>query len=687
MTFILTSSRNQKLLRRSLLCAAMVISTICLNPLIAQTTQQERPPSPRQAEENPRSILFPSGVPGPYFPNDAEIARAAEERLNNNQPQTERTSEDDRDLSVEVTEIILSEEDHSAYGTIKQSEGGLAKTIWKPSDFDKIAELLAALNLPLKSPAMDDISQRLLLSVAHAPTGENIENGFELSPDERDDENDPESDSVQQPQQYDEALLKSFINLRIAELIERGNLTDLVGFIQNLPQGTLKPEQQNAEILMLGGDLIGACQITQTARRQSEQTNIPINRFAAVPQTQQETISKQEIFWLKMLSFCRVLEENNTGAQIALDMLGEQGTTDFVFFDLINKLMEDADTRVAYISSGMSALDPLNYTILTLLDQPINADLIETSPPLVISALVINSNVSAENRLLAAVKSFLSGGVSVDVLRNIFDLQDFTAMEYNNAARLAQFDDRPMADVLLYQAASKQTGDLEKAEILDIIWTRALENNDLPRKAALNVETLMALNPTSRLINHAHHITRGLLLGGETERAIQWYDFARSSAAGGDAEATRALINIWPLVIIAADKGEIPWSEEILNLWWNGQMVLAPAGRDSKAALFYALVEAFDYQVSDDKWSELITENRAEKGHSIPLGVWREMIRAVGENKPAQSIILSLIAMGQDGPASLDASGISTVVRLLRSFGLESEARKVAIEALAANDF
>jgi len=50
-------------------------------------------------------------------------------------------------------------------------------------------------------------------------------------------------------------------------------------------------------------------------------------------------------------------------------------------------------------------------------------------------------------------------------------------------------------------------------------------------------------------------------------------------------------------------------------------------------------------------------------------------------------VLLSLISMGQNGPGSLDASGISAVVRALRSFGLEEEARRVALEALVANDF
>ncbi|MBL4602156.1 MAG: hypothetical protein JKY84_05390, partial [Emcibacteraceae bacterium] len=136
-----------------------------------------------------------------------------------------------------------------------------------------------------------------------------------------------------------------------------------------------------------------------------------------------------------------------------------------------------------------------------------------------------------------------------------------------------------------------------------------------------------------------------------------------------------------------ADRGDIPWSGDILNLWWNGQMVLAPQNRDDKAALFYAVAEAFQYEVSEEKWADLITDNHPENVQAIPLAVWCELIKSVGENKPAQSIILSLIAMGQDGPGSLDASGISTVIRILRSFGLESEARKIAIEALVAHNF
>jgi hypothetical protein len=605
-----------------------------------------------QAEADPRSILFPADIPGPYFPEESEIVQAAEERLN--------LTSGELSGSLEQAEGILSSEedvveldDKSAYGIMSNAQG-LAKNIWQPSVITKVAQLLDVLKLPSRSPVIDEIARKLVLSVSTAPTGISLDNMLMG-------ENTEEKTS----ETYDEELLKRFINLRTSVLIERGNLSDLVFFIQNMPKDTLEASQRNAEILLLGGDLFGACQMT-TANAQR---------------------NNQDIFWSKMTVFCRIMEEDFNGAQIALDMLRERDQIDFVFLDLANKLMEDPDRRLTFMSAGLSQLDPLNYTMLSLLDQPIDAQLIKGSSPLILSAMVINSNIQAENRFQAAIESNLSGGVSTDVLKNIYDLQEFSQMEYQNAVRMAEYDERPLADVLLFQSAARQSTDIEKAEILEVIWARAAVKNDMSRKAKLNSETLKSIRPSSRMINHAHHISRGLLLAGEYDQAQEWYNFVRRSAVGGNADATRALINIWPLFVLADESGTVPWSEDILNLWWNGQMVMSPENRDGRATLFYVMAEAAGYKVSEQKWSELVSNKQLEGSLAIPYGLWREMIRAVGENKPAEAIILSLIAMGEEGPGRLDPSGLGTIVRLLRSFGLEKEARAVILESLVANDF
>lgn len=642
--------------------------------LFSNSHAQQTEPSFPEADSAPKSILFPSGVPGPYFPSDNEIAETAERKLNQPSGQSVINEETDQ-FSAAGTDVDVRElagQDEAAYGIISRSNGGLSKHIWQPSTYENMEKLFKILQLPSKSPAMNTISKKLLLSAALPPMG--------LAINDNPEDQQPTSNE----ELIDPNLVKSFINLRISKLIDQGNLEDMVRFIQKLPEGTLEPSQQNAEILMLGGDLIGACEMTMNARNEQENQS---QRGFINPGTADNEEQSEDLFWLKMLSFCRTLEGDNTGAQIALDMMTERGQEDFIFFDLLNKLMENPDSRPVFLSGGLSSLDPLKYTILSLLDQPIDANLIDDSSPLILSALVINPNMTADNRFQAAVKSYQSGGISADVLRNIYGLQEFSEREYNNAEQLAQFDDRPMMDALLYQTASRQTDEEAKTAILDIIWQRAAEKNDLPRASELNIKTLLSLNPSTDLIRQAYQITRGLILGGEIEKAKEWYDFTRRAASTGNSEATTALIKTWPLIILAANKGEIAWSEDILDLWWNGQALLSPENRDSKATLFYALAEAFQFDVPDNKWQELVTYSHNDNTHSIPLAVWRDMIRSVAENKQGQAIILSLIAMGADGPGSLDASGISVIVRLLRSFGLEQQARLVAIEALVAHDF
>ncbi|MDG1996586.1 MAG: hypothetical protein P8J14_08835 [Emcibacteraceae bacterium] len=656
----------------ALLSTALVAPTILPALVCAQDVQENMLEIQKfeQAKETPRSILFPSGLPGPYFPEGADLAVAAEERLNTPLVQLNDMSPETEELSLDDVVNETLEEDKSAYGIFSEQQTGLAKNIWQPSVISKIERLLKAITLPSKSPVMDDVARKLLLSIASSPIGKPLITNDELEG----------INAQQQEIDFDETLLKEFINLRTTKLIERGNLADLVAFLQNMPEGTLEKNKRNTEILMLGGDIIGACEMANDIRA----NNNPINGFSM---SSNEVIDSEENFWLRMTVFCRIMEEDNMGAQIALDMVSERRNPDFIFIDLANRLMEAADQRRPFMSTGITSLDPLNYTLLTLLDQPIEAQLIDASSPLILSALVINPNVPAENRFLAAVKSNLSGGVSLEVLKNIYDLQEFSEIEFQNAIRMAEFDDRPLADVLLYQAVHRTQIDSEKVEIFDAIWNRAMLNRDISRKAKLNQVGLRTIIPSQALIGHAHHIARGLLLAGDNDRARDWYDFVRGLAVNGNPDATKALIDIWPIAALSDQTGAVPWSEDILDLWWNGQMVLDLESRGGKATLLYSLGESLGHKVSDEKWAELLGNDQLENTRSISLGVWREMIRAVGENKPAEAIILSLMAMGEDGPGGLDAAGVSATVRLLRSVGLESEARDVVLEALVSNGF
>lgn len=123
MIFPISTVFGRKPQRRGTFRAGMlaILASTALAPalLFGQSTEQQVEQTVREAEDQPRSILFPSGVPAPYFPNDAEIARAAEERLNQAPEPSENGDEDivTGDQAVaEIEEMI--ELDRSAYGTL-----------------------------------------------------------------------------------------------------------------------------------------------------------------------------------------------------------------------------------------------------------------------------------------------------------------------------------------------------------------------------------------------------------------------------------------------------------------------------------------------------------------------------------------------------------------------------------------
>ena len=61
----------------SVLGLGLIGMTLSSTLLYGQSAVQNE----REANNPPRPILFPSDMPAPYFPADAEIARAAEERF------------------------------------------------------------------------------------------------------------------------------------------------------------------------------------------------------------------------------------------------------------------------------------------------------------------------------------------------------------------------------------------------------------------------------------------------------------------------------------------------------------------------------------------------------------------------------------------------------------------------------
>ena len=611
----------------------------------SQPDQIEQP-AVTAADTAPKSILFPENAPGPYLPPDISPEKiTAEVRTEGDRIETipEENNVASIDSDVETAELV--EIIPAAKGLLTEENGGFPMTLWQGSARGRVMQLLSVLSVPTKSPVMESLTRKLLLSAATVPAG----SAFSADSGAVDDTAD-------------------FLNLRIEKISQIGDLQTLVSFLKILPPESYAGSQKISDLMLMAGDVAASCELAREAVAADEPDH----------------------YWLKLLAYCQAMEGNGEGAALTIESLMEMGDTDFIFYDMINKLSPDQATEetTQVFSSGLERLDPLTYSLLSVLEQPIDARLFDGAPPLVLYALSANPNVQKEDRLKAAAQSYDTATFPTGKLIPLLGNVSFSGEEYENAIAIARSDDSLMGDVLLYQSAARQSDDLQKAEILKVIWERAIAKRDLPRAARLNARTVRSLDPAENLLFHARHITRALMLAGNHRKAGAWYDFVRTTAFTGNADATQALVDIWPMMLVSGQNDEIPWSKEILDLWWNGQMTLPPAQRMAKAALFYALAEALGYTVPDAMWQELVRPQTMENSHSIPVAVWRDLIKAARQEKQGETLVLGLLASsGDGGPSSLDATGASAVIRALRAAGLEVEAHELALEILANNGF
>jgi len=705
---------------------------------LQQNTDQSAPTEilpPRLATKLPQSILFPQGAPGPYIPSkDSPKDPAATDDLDQNSRHdiTGENTADKTDIlggagGTEVETLTIIKVVPAAKGLMSEETGGFPINVWQGSTRKRIEELLSALTVPTTSPVMASLTKKLLLSAADVPENPPLPEparpglvpnaAVDLSdgplPSDKNTNEKRESLPAQDvPAASPESMLPEsillepkpvlpeaesavtenndsltaqknifpkgddlspFLSLRITKVAEMGDLKTLVSFLKILPQEAYGASQKISDLLLMAGDISSACALARKAMEGDR--------------------TKQ--YWLKLWAYCQSMEGNPEGAALTVESLMEQGNTNFTFFDLINRLSVKADGAAAQktVSSGLGELDPLTYSILSVLEQPIDAHMFVGASPLILYALSENANILKQDRLIAAAQSYRQASFPVAKLIPLYNSVTFSDEEYENAIAIAKADTSIMGDVLLYQSAAKQINDVQKAENLKEIWNRALLTQDLPRAARLNEKTVRSLTPSGDLLFHAHHITRALLLVGAYKKAQQWFDFIRSAAYEGNADATRALIDIWPMMVVSGmvvsgQNNTIPWSKEILDLWWNGQMVLSPELRQEKASLFYAAAEALGYVVSEERWQALATSTRREKGHPIPVAIWRGLIKSVEAKKFGETVLRSLLASnGQGGASGLDPTGVSAVIRALRSVGLEAEAHGLALEILANNGF
>jgi hypothetical protein len=174
---------------------------------------------------------------------------------------------------------------------------------------------------------------------------------------------------------------------------------------------------------------------------------------------------------------------------------------------------------------------------------------------------------------------------------------------------------------------------------------------------------------------------RAYLVIGDHQAAHPWFQLLDASARF-DERSAAALVGLAPLARLAGSPGTGDWNADKLVTWWKGVKDEEDAGE--RASILYALFESLGEIVPEPLWETLLGGAQQAGVAMPPLALRRQIGNAAAAGRVGETVLLSLLMLGQGGPGQASPIVLGRVVESLSSVGLEAPARAIAVEALVA---
>jgi hypothetical protein len=514
--------------------------------------------------------------------------------------------------------------DPDSAGTLSETDGGFGAGMWEGTRRNVVESLLPRLPVNTASPAMRDLMRRLLLSNAASPRGDSRMGGL--------------------------------IALRAQLLAAMGDLDDVKGLIAVVPQrgGNEGLARVEANAHFLANDFARACALAV-----------------------EQIADHDSPFWQKAFNFCQALDGDHDKAALGAAMLQELGEDDPVFFALMDAF---TGSRLPILES-LPEPTPLHLAMARAAKVALPLDVIASSRPAVLGTIAVSPYIAIDLRLDTAERAHAAKALHVDRLRELYTSIPFSAEELANPLSAAEARTGPFSRALLFRAAVAEAVPTARAEVL----LRALE---LARDGGLYASTVRAfmpvlenIPPSTEQVWFAPEAVRAFLVIGEYERARSWFALLRTSAMFAP-ESADALAAVLPLARLAGSPEAESWNPNDLATWWERNRE-SDRIRD-RAEMLFSLFDGLGEPIPDGLW-EMLLDGPERATVAMPrAALWFRLQTAAAASRTGETVLLSLLALGEGGPTQADPVVMRQVLIGLRGVGLEKDARLLAVEAAVA---
>ena len=523
-------------------------------------------------------------------------------------------------IQVDSLQII----DPDSAGTLSEAQGGLGVAMWSGTNRTLVDRLLPQLPVNTTSRAMRDLERRLLLTRAVVPQGDAPGGGL--------------------------------VALRVRLLAAMGDLDGVADLLDEIPA------HGNGEDL---------------ARVESDMSFLTNDNNRACSLARSRMGAGGIAYWQKAFIFCQALAQEHSKAALGVALLRESGDQDAVFFTLIDTLAAGGGATVEDLPDP----SPLHLAMARVAKARLPPNVIASDQPGVLRNIAMSPNVTVDLRLEAAERAEAAGALDVDTLRQLYTSVSFTEEELANPLTRAEAEAGPMSRALLYRTALVQTVPTAQAEAVARALALGREGGRYASTARAFVPVLKRIPPSAEMAWFAPQAVRAFLVIGDHQAARPWFQLLDASALF-DERSAAALDGLVPLMRLAESLGTEGWSADEVVAWWEGVKEEEDAGE--RASLLYTLFESLGEKVPEPLWEALLG-GAHQTGGAVPRpALWRQLGNATEGRRVGETVLLSLLMLGQGGPGQASPLVLGRVVKSLVAVGLEGPARAIAVEAVVA---
>jgi hypothetical protein len=300
-------------------------------------------------------------------------------------------------------------------------------------------------------------------------------------------------------------------------------------------------------------------------------------------------------------------------------------------------------------------------------------------------------NLEVEPHAIAAERACALGLIDGAALARVYDGFSFTSQELAGAISATESMTGARRHALLYQAARDQNLPASRAEILRVALEIGEAEGLYQALVPVFLPLLLEFPVTPELTWFAAGAGRALYAAGRYEHASAWLSLGRQEALINP-QASTAAASLWPYSRLAG--GAALTTDGTLAVWRDLRAGMSAggaggAGGDTAAlhrsqtllrAVFQALGERDPLS-----WGQIAAEGDTANLIAPNAALLYALDEASESRRIGETVLLSLIVLGAEGPGGSHAFALSAALTALGRIGLETEARTLAIEAALAN--